>query len=63
MTETCENCGKPMEDWTATHCSESCLLSSIQFSKTLHDGSNFDTLIAKMRKDNRFDSNILDDVK
>ena len=63
MAETCENCGKPMEDWSATHCSEHCLLESVQFSKTLFANSDFDDIINKMRRQNRFDSKLLDDLK
>lgn len=63
MAETCENCSCPMRDWSATHCSEECLLESIQFSKTMREDSNFDSLISKMRKENRFDSKLLDELK
>lgn len=50
MIETCENCGKPMEDWGATHCSEYCLLSSIKHSITMEGSSDFDKLISQMKK-------------
>jgi len=59
MAETCENCGRPMKDWSATHCSEDCLLESIQHSKTLMEQSKLDNLISRMRKENRFDSKLL----
>lgn len=63
MPETCEYCGNPMKDWSATHCSEICLMSSIKNSKTLHEGSVFDKLLSKMKQENHFDRKLLDDSK
>ncbi|MDE1862264.1 MAG: hypothetical protein KGI33_05060 [Thaumarchaeota archaeon] len=33
MAETCERCGAPMRDWSATHCSEDCIFKDIRQSK------------------------------
>ena len=51
MAETCENCGNPLADWGATHCSEYCLLEEIKSSKTVYNHSDFDMILAKMRMD------------
>ncbi|MDE1815796.1 MAG: hypothetical protein KGI11_04480 [Thaumarchaeota archaeon] len=63
MPELCEHCGAPMKDWSATHCSEKCVLSDIQFSMTLRESSDFDALLSKMRKENRFDRKLLEELK
>ena len=51
MAETCENCGKPMKDWSLTHCSEYCLLFSIKNSKTVDGRSDFGKFIPQMKKE------------
>ena len=63
VPEYCDNCGKPMEDWSATHCSEECLLFSIKDSTSYHNNSNIDELVSKMRKNNRFDIRLLDELR
>lgn len=52
-----------MEDWSATHCSEACLLYDIRHSESYHDHSNIDELLAKMKTQNRFDIRMLNDLK
>ncbi|MDE1829724.1 MAG: hypothetical protein KGI25_05330 [Thaumarchaeota archaeon] len=58
-----ENCGAPMEDWSATHCSEECLLDDIRHSESYFDDSNIDELITKMKKANHFDIRLLNKLR
>ena len=35
MVEKCKNCGKALEDFTLTHCSEECIFEGIRNSKSI----------------------------
>ncbi|MDE1770235.1 MAG: hypothetical protein KGI28_06775 [Thaumarchaeota archaeon] len=63
MTEFCENCGKPMDLWDATHCSEECILESIKNSKSLSESDRIDRLIKEMRVKRRYDINLLETLR
>ena len=43
----CKECGKPLKNSTATHCSDDCLFKGIEKSKSLVQGNELDTEISK----------------
>lgn len=63
MGEFCENCGKLMKRWDATHCSEECLLESVRNSKSLHDGDGIEKMLRDMRNKKYYDINLLEQLK
>ena len=63
MAEFCENCGKLMKRWDATHCSEECLLESLKNSKSLHGGDGIERIMHEMGKKKRYDINLLEQLK
>lgn len=63
MAEFCENCGKSMEKWEATHCSEECLLISMKYSKSVSSDMRIDRRIRMMRSNRVYDIHLLDDLR
>ena len=46
----CKECGKPLKNSTATHCSDNCLFKGIEKSKSLVQGNELDTQITNSTK-------------
>lgn len=63
MAEFCENCGKLMKKWDATHCSEECLLESIKNSKSFHDGDGIEKMLQGMREKKVYNRKLLEQLK
>ena len=63
MAEFCENCGKIMKRWDATHCSEECLLESVKNSKSLHGIDGIEKIILDMTKKKQYNINLLEQLK